>query len=328
MINIVENNSIKSPGKTSLKLTFDYNERVILKLKEVGGGVWIPKEKFWEFPLSKLSDLIDNLTTFDDIKLSFIEEKSDWIHQTIKHEVKPFKHQDEGIEWMINHESGILGDVPGLGKTLTTIYSAEELKKQKGIEHCLIVCGINTLKQNWKKEIQKCSTESCRVIGEKIGKSGKVKYATIKERAEELYNPIDEFFVILNIESLRNDLVIEAIKNSKNKFDMIVLDECHKCLTGETLIQTDRGLYPIKDLVESNIDCKVLSFNAETKKYEYKKILNRYKLNTFSTIKLTIEDNMNLINIECTPTHRFYTKNRGWVMAKDLTDEDDLILKK
>ena len=243
MINIVESNSIKSPGETSLKLTFPYNERIIEKIKEIGNGVWNPKEKFWEFPLSKLSDLIDNLTTFDDIKLSFIEEKSDWIHQTIKHEVKPFKHQDEGIEWMINHESGILGDVPGLGKTLTTIYSAEELKKQKGIEHCLIVCGINTLKQNWKKEIQKCSIESCRVIGEKIGKSGKVKYATIKERAEELYNPINEFFVILNIESLRDDLVIEAIKNSKNKFDMVVLDECHRCKDPQS--QQSKGLLKI-----------------------------------------------------------------------------------
>ena len=229
MINIKQRPSQKCAGETSLWISFPFNQQIIDKIKEGENAVWHDKLKIWEVPLSKLAFLIDNLTPLDDISISFLEDKTDeWLNPTIEYKVKPFKHQLEGIKWMINHNSGILGDVPGLGKTLTTIYSAEELKKQKGIEHCLIICGINTLKQNWKKEIQKCSNESCRIIGEKITKTGKVKYATIKERAEELYLPIDEFFVIINVESLRDELVVEAIKNSKNHFDMIVLDECHK----------------------------------------------------------------------------------------------------
>lgn len=41
-------------------------------------------------------------------------------------------------------------------------------------------------------------------------------------------NPIDEFFVITNIETIRNNDVVKAIKKGPNKFDMMVADECHK----------------------------------------------------------------------------------------------------
>ena len=86
---------------------------------------------------------------------------------------------------MLNNPNGLLLDCPGLGKTLQTIYAAEEFKAQEDIKHCLIICGINTLKQNLKKEIEKCSKYSCRVIGEKINSKGKISYASTKERAEE-----------------------------------------------------------------------------------------------------------------------------------------------
>ena len=139
----------------------------------------------------------------------------------------------------------MLLDSPGLGKTLQMIYLAEELKEQKGLEHCLIVCGINTLKSNWKKEIKKHSNLSCRVLGEKISKKGNVSYASVKERAAELINPLDAFFIITNIETLRNDDVIEALKKTKNKIGMIVLDEAHK--TKNSGSQQGNNLLKLKD---------------------------------------------------------------------------------
>ena len=59
----------------------------------------------------------------------------------------PFEHQLDGIKYGLNHDKWLLLDEPGLGKTLQVIYLAEELKAQENIEHCLIICGINTLKQ-------------------------------------------------------------------------------------------------------------------------------------------------------------------------------------
>ena len=229
MIWIQERPSKKAVGKTSLFLTFSYNPKIIEIVKSADNAIWNKKSKEWELPCNKLAYLINNLTIYDDITLEVLgKEEVQVIHQTVKHKIPAFDYQSEGIDWLINRDSGLLLDPPGLGKTLQIIYAAEELKKQKGIEHCLIVCGINTLKQNWKKEIEKFSTETVRVLGEKITSKGTIRYAKVEERAEELYNPIDAFFVIMNKESFQSDLVTDAILNSQNKFDMIVVDEVHK----------------------------------------------------------------------------------------------------
>lgn len=119
--------------------------------------------------------------------------------------------------------------------TLQMIYLAEELKEQKGLEHCLIICGINTLKQNWKAEIQKYSTLSCRILGEKISKKGKISYASIKERAEEIMKPLNDFFIIVNVESIRSEDFLQAVRTTKNKIGMIVLDEAHRCANSSSL---------------------------------------------------------------------------------------------
>ena len=230
MITISEITSFKCPGETSLKIDFKYNEKIIDILKQSEDAIWHKKQLFWEVPVTKLSFLIDNLTYIDDIELNILEDNEETEYtSTLTYKSKLFDYQQQGVEWLLNNENCMLLDEPGLGKSVQTIYLAEECKKQFKAEHCLIICGINSLKNNWKKEIDKHSKESCIIIGEKINSKGKVSYTSIKDRAEQLYNKIDEFFVILNIESLRDSLIIDAIKNSKNKFDIILVDEIHKC---------------------------------------------------------------------------------------------------
>lgn len=100
------------------------------------------------------------------------------------------------------------------------------------------------LKQNWKKEIQKFSTEDVLVLGEKISKNGKISYMSIPERAKQLKEPIGEFFVVTNVETLRSDQIIDAFKKSTNKFGMIAVDEAHRVATktsqqGANLLKLD-----------------------------------------------------------------------------------------
>ena len=229
-------------GQTSLFVSFDYDPKIIENIKQANRYVYDDTTKTWEMPLNNLSYLIDNLTSIDDINLDFLpEEKAEELPLVVDYKLKPFNYQLEGIKWLINHENGLLLDVPGLGKTAQVIYAAEELKAQKNIKHCLIICGINTLKNNWKREIQKFSNLDCIIIGEKINSKGKISYASVKDRAEQLYQPIKEFFVILNVESLRDSTVVDAIKSSHNSFDMIVIDEIHK-LKGATTSQQSKNL--------------------------------------------------------------------------------------
>lgn len=258
---------IKLSGLSSLLVSFPYNQEIITYLKSLDLAVYHKKLTAWELPIYYLAQLLDNLVYYDDIKLEFVSqidlsgqestdksinylqkvEKSpecppesqkaekDHCYPVTSEEIanfkfKPFKHQIEAINYCVEkgHKKWLLLDEMGSGKTATMIWLAETLKNRGLIDHCLIICGVNSIKQNWKKSINKFSKESCIVLGEKISKSGKISYKSLAERAEILKNPIEEFFVITNIEALRSDVVIESISKSKNKFGLICVDEIHK----------------------------------------------------------------------------------------------------
>ena len=316
-------------GSSSINISFDYNEDIINIIKSCDVYNYDKKTKTWEITVNDLAYIIDNLTYFDDLNIELINNISNSENNefdSIESFTPLFPHQVEGIKYFLKNKKGLLLDEPGLGKSLQGIIIARELKKRENLEHCLILCGINSLKQNWKKEIQKHSDLSCIIIGEKINSKGNITYTSIKERANQLVNKIDEFFVILNIESLRENEIIDAINNSINKFDMIIVDEIHRCLDGKTLIDTNMGFITIEDIVCNKIKCKVKSYNYKTKKLEYNEILNYYNNGLQELMKLDIEENGKIYSLKCTSTHKIYTLNRGWVEAKDLTDKDNILV--
>src|SRR5699024_2216624 len=138
---------------------------------------------------------------------------------------KPFNHQLESFVYADTHDKFLLGDEQGLGKTKQAIDIAIDKKHKNGFKHCLIICGVNSLKWNWKKEIGIHSNESVRVLGERTYKNGKPKEGTLKDRLEDLENGMDEFFIIVNIESLRKP---KQKKKVGRKFHKIELTETKK----------------------------------------------------------------------------------------------------
>lgn len=113
--------------------------------------------------------------------------------------------------------------------TSQLIHIAEELKKREGIKHCLVICGINTLKSNWSEEIKKHSNLDSIILGQRVNKKGKIVTEGIPYRIQQLKENIKEFFIITNVESLRNDKLLKELTKGKNSFDMIIVDEIHKC---------------------------------------------------------------------------------------------------
>lgn len=230
---------------SSLIVQFDYNQYIVDSLKTVPTYYYHKKDKIWEFPICYLGRLLDSLTFLDDIQLKLLDtpesgefhftkqNKQEPLSETekVSFKMKPFEHQLEAINFGLEHEKWLLLDSMGLGKTNSIIWLAETLKRRGVIDHCFIICGVNSLKQNWKKEIAKFSTESAVVLGEYATRTGSIRYRSMDKRAEQLKNPIEEFFVITNIESLRDDRIIEAFKKSENSFGMIAFDEAHKAAT-------------------------------------------------------------------------------------------------
>ena len=240
MINIYERQTVKLPGITSLFVSFDFNRSIVDELKLLPNTIYNPDTKEWEIPLTSLSEFIDRVCKIDEIVLNLVQDDTtdvagDYRLSLDTYRTKPFDYQLEGIKFGLKHDNYLLLDAPGLGKSLQLIYLAEELKRRENIQHCLIICGINTLKTNWKSEIEKHSNLDCRILGQRINRKGQLVVDGIDKRLEQLLNPIDEFFVIVNVETLRDDRIVKAInKNKHNKFDAIFFDEIHVCKSNQS----------------------------------------------------------------------------------------------
>lgn len=271
MIKIQERPTVKCPGITSLFISFTFNKMVVDEIKLFDITFYNSDTKEWELPITDLRKIIDTLTNYDVITLSLMDDSQPepFNYDLSDNKTKPFKHQEEAIQYGLqyNHRNWLLLDAPGLGKTLSLTILAKELKERYGLEHCLVVCGINTLKMNWKNEIEKHSDLSCRILGQRITRKGRLVVDGIPKRLEQLQNPIDEFFVVTNIETLREDKIVKAIlKNKHNKFDMMVVDEIHTCKNsgsaqGKNLLKLNKSLNKIGAtgtlLLNNPIDCFV-----------------------------------------------------------------------
>lgn len=271
MIIITISAPIKCPGMLSAFIQFPYNEEILNVIKLSDCHIYNKKTRTWEIDITSLPKILDKLTLLDDIQLidndnyTIMNSNSYKVNFT-EFKTQPFDYQLEGIEYGLNHNNWLLLDAPGLGKTLQVIYIAEQLKKYKNIEHCLIICGINTLKYNWKKEIEKHSNLSCMILGEKLNTKGKYVTQGIQYRLSQLKEKINEFFVIMNIETLRDTSILKQINSGINSFDMIIVDEIHCCKSqssqqGHNLLKLSSAKYKIgltgTVILNSPFDCYV-----------------------------------------------------------------------
>ena len=253
MIRIEERVTVKVPGVTSLFISFDFNRSIVEELKLIQSSFYDADSKEWEIPLTSLSEFVDRCCIYDDIELIILPDENveSITHELLQYKTQPFEYQLEGIQHGLNNSRWLLLDAPGLGKTLQLIYLAEELKHRNGLEHCLIICGINTLKTNWKTEIEKHSSEKCRILGQRVNRKGELVIDGVQKRVEQLQERIEEFFVVTNIETLRDDRIIKALlKNKPNKFDMVIVDEIHKAKSntsqqGKNLLNLNKATYRI-----------------------------------------------------------------------------------
>jgi SNF2 family DNA or RNA helicase len=136
-----------------------------------------------------------------------------------------FNYQRHGVQCGLQVGDGFLiGDVPGLGKSVQSIAIAVERKNRGEIRNCLIVCPAS-LKYNWLDEIHKFTKEKALVIGHK---------AKNKEDREKQWIAEGYFFKIVNYELVARDLYCEP-KKADNRISCanVVLKSYDMCIWDE-----------------------------------------------------------------------------------------------
>jgi SNF2 family DNA or RNA helicase len=234
---------LKSEYSAFIKFkTFDYG--LIEKVKSLPVRRYIANEKVWEVPIDSINRIV-NLFGVDNIQLftsfpeyeQFIEYRNKHVkgkkspeelkefYKNIKPEVDykfktaPKGHQIESFNYALHYNSIFITDVMGLGKTKQALDIADFKKYNGQVKHCLIICGLNSIKYNWVDEIKKHSWNNCQVID-----------GTKKKKLEKLNNLGMFYYNIINVEMLRNDEIVEILESliDTGEIGMIIADEVHK----------------------------------------------------------------------------------------------------
>jgi SWI/SNF-related matrix-associated actin-dependent regulator of chromatin subfamily A-like protein 1 len=169
--------------------------------QEKGVMVWLPKtqvldDPYWEDPNVEVE--FQKYTEMDELNRV------------------PYKHQEEGVKFLLSRKKCILADGMGMGKTIQSTIGALE----SGVEKVLIVCP-SSMKIAWKREIESFG-ETASVINGKQWVSDRFviinfdilkNFHTTKDKRES-----KEFIEAGNL--IHNEIVNE-------KFDMVIVDEAH-----------------------------------------------------------------------------------------------------
>ena len=216
-------------------ISFNYSDSLVMFMREQPRRFYHKELGLWEIPEQHM-DLFLQSAKKAKIKYKFVGKKWDENrHNNIrtpkgfKYKTKPYDHQRMGLKNGLIKTKWILGDQQGLGKTKQIIDIAVAMKLKHGFKHTLIICGVNGLKWNWLSEIGIHSHEKGKVVGARL-KGNRWVADSIKPRLEDLNSDLSEYFLIINIESLRNVDIVKRLKQmcDDGEIGMIAVDEIHK----------------------------------------------------------------------------------------------------
>ena len=250
-------------------ISFQYDRNLIEIIKSIPGRIYVPDKHIWKIPTDKLGFLQQRLTDFSnaagvnvDIQIitnENINANQDFestkaipdvdisdITQYVESGSKLFDHQLDFLRYAKSKDTRgfLLADDCGLGKSLEIINLALYHKKKYGLQHCLIICCVNSAKFSWQDDIAKHTNGDYfgYILGIRKKRDGSFRYGGSAEKLEDLitdkmYSDKEQlpFFIIMNIEAIqysvgRKKPIVDALieKINSGYIGLIAIDEIHK----------------------------------------------------------------------------------------------------
>ncbi len=254
MINI----SQSKENRNDIVLSFKFSRYFVDAIKKLPWRKYSPEDSTWIIHKNELKILAKSIGKYnflyesEELAMQFegrirqeeINETRNRLkdirqNEPFQFKTKPLPHQIEAFNRGIESNNLLIGDDMGLGKTMESLNIACYRKEKGQVNKCLIICGVNATKYNWKEEIEKHTFEKCVVFDQS---SSKAKIKAINKWKDD-----DVYFGIINIESLRpktvskkainsfisGNIPIEMIPSSEivenlNFVEMVIADEIHR----------------------------------------------------------------------------------------------------
>lgn len=255
------------------KVSFKYDVKILAQVKSLAERRYLPEDRAWEIPAYEVENLMKKMGELnaqiemeekakEELERKHLQEKKEATRERLKgitpaipfeFITNPLPHQIEAFNIGLEKSSLLIGDQQGLGKTKESIDIAVARKKE--IYKCLIVCGVNSVKYNWGKEIKTHSKESYAIIDGR----------TMDKRVEQInkWYKSNEYFGIINIESLRNEKIQDALYvGIKDGFiGATIVDEIHKAKNGQS--QQGKALRILKTPIKIGLTGTPIMSKAE-----------------------------------------------------------------
>ena len=138
--------------------------------------------------------------------------------------VEPYEYQREGICFGLEHKRIIIGDEPGLGKTLQSIGIVDTAKAYP----CLVICP-SSLKINWQREFEKFTDKSALVLDNNVRTTwGYLLSMGVHQVAIVNYESLRKYFV-WDIKGGKQFRLKDVVFSPQMlQFKSIIIDESHR----------------------------------------------------------------------------------------------------
>ncbi len=122
-----------------------------------------------------------------------------------------YPYQKKGVDFALFKQAALIGDEMGLGKTLQAITLSVLKKEIFGFKKVLVIT-LASLKEQWKREIERFTDEKAVIVA-----------GTPRQR-KDVYTTDPSFFKITNYEAVLRDVTIIR----RFKPDLVILDEAQR----------------------------------------------------------------------------------------------------
>ncbi|HKI49454.1 MAG TPA: DEAD/DEAH box helicase [Desulfobacteria bacterium] len=146
---------------------------------------------------------------FEDEQMAELSRTAKVAEHGLKVQLYPY--QEEGVKFALFKKACLIGDEMGLGKTLQAIALAVMKKEIFGFKRVLVIT-LASLKEQWKREIERFSDETAVVV------------AGPARKRQAIYRGDEYFFAITNYEAVLRDVTVI----SRFKPDIVILDEAQR----------------------------------------------------------------------------------------------------
>lgn len=107
------------------------------------------------------------------------------------------------------------------------------------------------------------------------------------------------------------------------KYNMIT----NPCLTADVIVKTSVGEIQMDELVRRHLSGEPMKVLTNSGEYRMVNAAGLTRKNA-EVMELIFEENGVKYKLTCTPDHKIFTSNRGWIEAQELTDEDEVVVNK